>query len=258
MGGLVGYGAYVPYYQLERTRIAGVLGSGGGSGTRSVAAFDEDTTSMAVAAGRAALASLSGPGGQPDRACVRQLFFATTVPAYADKTNATAVHAALRRPATVGPHWDTARWHVEGIVMAASPWAGSDFQFPPRPTSPVALCGACSRLGSCRLGLGREELQTDGSVHTDLVCGPENEGGPDVAHGGWTAGVFDEVLGHVPVLNGCSRSPASSPSATSSRYRSGARCRHAPGWCGKRAIAGTSRARSPWPAPAWSWPGARR
>ena len=42
MGGLVGYGAYVPYYQLERTRIAGVLGSGGGSGTRSVAAFDED------------------------------------------------------------------------------------------------------------------------------------------------------------------------------------------------------------------------
>ena len=86
--------------------------------------------------------------------------------------------------------------------MAASPWAGSDFQLPPEPASPVALCGACRRLGSCRLGLGREELQPDGSVHTDLVCGPENEGGPDVAHGGWTAGVFDEVLGHVPVLNG--------------------------------------------------------
>src|SRR5271165_6108564 len=99
MGGLVGYGAYIPYYQLERTRIAGVLGSGGGSGTRSVAAFDEDTTSMAVAAGRAALAGMTGPGGQPGRGCVRQLFFATTVPAYADKTNATAVHAALRLPA---------------------------------------------------------------------------------------------------------------------------------------------------------------
>jgi hydroxymethylglutaryl-CoA synthase len=99
MGGLVGYGAYVPYYQLERTRIAGVLGQGGGFGTRSVAAFDEDTTSMAVAAGRAALAGMTGPGGQPGRACVRQLFFATTVPAYADRTNATAVHAALRLPA---------------------------------------------------------------------------------------------------------------------------------------------------------------
>ena len=84
--------------------------------------------------------------------------------------------------------------------MANSPWAGSDFQLPPQPESPVALCGACRRLGACRLGLGREELQPDGSVHTDLVCGPENEGGPDVAHGGWTAEVLDEVCGHVPLL----------------------------------------------------------
>jgi len=100
MRGLVGYGAYIPYYRLERTRIAGVLGSGGGFGTRSVAAYDEDTTTMAVAAGRAVLAGLAGegPGGPPDGASVRQLFFATTVPAYADKTNATAVHAALRLP----------------------------------------------------------------------------------------------------------------------------------------------------------------
>ena len=99
MGGLVGYAAYIPYYRLERSRIAGVLGSGGGRGTRSVAAYDEDTTSMAVAAGRAALAGLTGAGGPPGREVVRQLFFATTAPAYADKTNATAVHAALRLPA---------------------------------------------------------------------------------------------------------------------------------------------------------------
>ena len=98
MGGLVSYGAYIPYYRLERGKIAGVLGSGGGRGARSVAAYDEDTTSLAVAAGRAALAGLTGPGG-PGRESVRQLFFATTVPAYADKTNATAVHAALRLPA---------------------------------------------------------------------------------------------------------------------------------------------------------------
>ena len=94
------------------------------------------------------------------------------------------------------------RYVVERTVMTTSPWAGSDFQLPPQPASPVALCGACRRLGACRLGLGREELQPDGSVHTDLICGPENEGGPEVAHGGWTAGVFDEVLGHVPLLNG--------------------------------------------------------
>ena len=94
------------------------------------------------------------------------------------------------------------RYVVERTVMTTSPWAGSDFQLPPQPASPVALCGACRRLGACRLGLGREELQPDGSVHTDLICGPEHEGGPDVAHGGWTAGAFDEVLGHVPLLTG--------------------------------------------------------
>ena len=94
------------------------------------------------------------------------------------------------------------RYVVERMSMTTSPWAGSDFQLPPQPSSPVALCGACRRLGACRLGLGREELQPDGSVHTDLICGPEHEGGPDVAHGGWTAGAFDEVLGHVPLLTG--------------------------------------------------------
>jgi acyl-coenzyme A thioesterase PaaI-like protein len=86
--------------------------------------------------------------------------------------------------------------------MTTPSWAGSDFQQPPRPGSPVALCGACRRLGACRLGLGREELRAYGSVHTELVCGPENEGGPEVAHGGWTAAVFDEVLGHVHLLHG--------------------------------------------------------
>jgi hydroxymethylglutaryl-CoA synthase len=95
MGGLVSYGAYIPYYRLQRSRIADALGAGSGHGTRSVAAYDEDTTSMAVAAGQAALDGLTGLG----REAVRQLFFATAVPAYADKTNATAVHAALRLPA---------------------------------------------------------------------------------------------------------------------------------------------------------------
>ena len=97
MGGLVGYGAYIPYYRLERSRIAGVLGSGGGRGTRSVAAYDEDTTSMAVEAGRAALAddSASIRAGTPCGSCSSP----PPLPAYADKTNATAVHAALRLPA---------------------------------------------------------------------------------------------------------------------------------------------------------------
>jgi acyl-coenzyme A thioesterase PaaI-like protein len=61
----------------------------------------------------------------------------------------------------------------------------------------VRLCAACSRKGDCRLGLQSEILEDDGSVTTDLVCDESYEGGPGVAHGGWTAGALDELVGHV-------------------------------------------------------------
>jgi acyl-coenzyme A thioesterase PaaI-like protein len=80
-------------------------------------------------------------------------------------------------------------------------WAGADFSGGSA-DSGVFLCHSCRRRGSCRLGLGREELQTDGSVETALICTSEHEGGPQVAHGGWIAAMFDEVTGHVPLLNG--------------------------------------------------------
>ena len=89
MAGLVGYGAYIPYWRLQRSAITGALGSGGGKGLRSVASFDEDTTSLAVEAGRNALAMA------PEGYRANVVAFATTSPAYADKTNATVIHAAL-------------------------------------------------------------------------------------------------------------------------------------------------------------------
>jgi hydroxymethylglutaryl-CoA synthase len=89
MAGLIAYGAYVPYHRLARTDVAAALGGRGGKGTRAVAGYDEDTTSMAVEAARDALAR------DGLRARVSQLFLATAAPAYLDKTNATAVHAAL-------------------------------------------------------------------------------------------------------------------------------------------------------------------
>jgi 3-hydroxy-3-methylglutaryl CoA synthase/uncharacterized OB-fold protein len=90
MRGIVGYGAYLPYWRLERKAIAEALGTGGGSGTRAVASYDEDTTSLGVEAGRAAL---RGATVTP-----QALYFATSDPAYLDKTNATAIHAALDLP----------------------------------------------------------------------------------------------------------------------------------------------------------------
>lgn len=88
MRGILGWGAHVPHRRLDRTQIAPVAGTGGGKGTRAVASYDEDSTTMAVEAGRACLAATDVSPGS--------LWFATTSPAYLDKTNATAVHAALR------------------------------------------------------------------------------------------------------------------------------------------------------------------
>ncbi len=91
---------------------------------------------------------------------------------------------------------------MEGSSPDGQDWAGGDFQQPPRTDGGVALCGACSRTGSCRLGLTTERLDDEGIARFDIVCPKDNEGGPGIAHGGWTAGVLDEVLGHVPILNG--------------------------------------------------------
>ena len=87
MRGILGWGTYLPYRRLDRTTIAAVAGGGGGKGTRTVASYDEDTTTMGVEAARRAVRNA------PD---VDALWFSTVAPAYLDKTNATAVHAALR------------------------------------------------------------------------------------------------------------------------------------------------------------------
>jgi 3-hydroxy-3-methylglutaryl CoA synthase/uncharacterized OB-fold protein len=86
--GVIAYGTYIPYHRLKRSTISEALGISSGKGARSVAGYDEDTTSMAVEAARPALAGLTG-------STPANVYFGTTQPAYADKTNATAVHAAL-------------------------------------------------------------------------------------------------------------------------------------------------------------------
>jgi len=88
VNGIVAYSAYLPYFRLERKAIGESLGPSAGSGTRSVASYDEDSTSMAVEASRAAMRA--APDIRPGA-----LYFATATPAYLDKTNATAIHAAL-------------------------------------------------------------------------------------------------------------------------------------------------------------------
>lgn len=85
--GLLAYGVYVPRHRLDRASIGAALGTPGGAGTRSVAGYDEDATSMAVEACRAVLG---------DRTVgIDRLVLATPAPPYLDKSNAAVAHAAL-------------------------------------------------------------------------------------------------------------------------------------------------------------------
>src|SRR5881275_886955 len=54
MRGIAAYGVYVPYWRLDRKTIASALGVAAASGTRSVASYDEDTTSLGAEAARGA------------------------------------------------------------------------------------------------------------------------------------------------------------------------------------------------------------
>jgi hydroxymethylglutaryl-CoA synthase len=109
MNGIVSYGVYLPYWRLQRSAIGGVLGAGGGRGSRSVASFDEDTTSLGVEAARIALRN-APQGARPGI-----VTFSTTAPAYLDKTNATAVHAALGLEPSI-PAFDVAGASRSGVA----------------------------------------------------------------------------------------------------------------------------------------------
>ena len=83
MAGIAAFGAYVPRYRL------GASTDGWNSRSeRSVANFDEDSVSMAVAAGLDCLAGR-------DRQLIDGLLFATTTPPYAEKGCASIIATAL-------------------------------------------------------------------------------------------------------------------------------------------------------------------
>ncbi len=108
MVGIAAYGAYVPRYRLGATT------AGWNSGTeRSVANFDEDSVTMAVAAG---LDCLRGR----DRQAVDGLIFASTTPPYAEKQCAAIIAEALdlRRDIFSADVTDVLRAGTNGLKAA--------------------------------------------------------------------------------------------------------------------------------------------
>ena len=154
MRGLISIAGHVPHHRLRREAIAEVVGGSAGTGTRAVASYDEDATTMAVAAARRALA---GQDLAP-----RALWFATATPPYLDRTNATAVHAALRLDGTV-PAMDVAgsARGGTGTVLAAL-----------RSTDPTLVVAADVRTGRPRSA----DEAACGDAGVAVLVGSEDDG----------------------------------------------------------------------------------
>jgi 3-hydroxy-3-methylglutaryl CoA synthase/uncharacterized OB-fold protein len=169
MGGILAYGTYVPYWRLQRSIIAQALGAPPGKGTRSVASYDEDTTSMGAEAARAALSTAPG-------VALGAVAFATTDPAYLDKTNATAIHAACNLDASVRA-FDTGGAVRSGMGALLSALDST------RSTLVV--------LSDIRTGLpGGADEREGGDAASAILCGP----GPAIAEVVSSASATGEFL----------------------------------------------------------------
>ena len=141
-------GAYLPRHRLDRA-AAGI-----GRGSRSIASFDEDATSMAVEAARRVVdADAKGR--------ISAVVFATTSPPYADRTNASAIRQALDLDASVAAY--DAVGAVRSVVGALR--AAADASSAGRTTLLVAA--------DVRVGLpGSSDERDGGDGAAALLLGP--------------------------------------------------------------------------------------
>lgn len=171
MRGIISWAAYLPYRRLDRAEIAPFVGQGGGKGTRTVASYDEDSTTMAVEAARLAR--------RTSDVTPAQILFGTTTPAYADKTNATGVHAALRLPSTTAA-FDVGlspRSAVGALLLALGG------------ANPALVVSADVRTGLA----GSTEEAMQGDAATAFLMGSDDDG-PVVAEFLGSASVTDEYI----------------------------------------------------------------
>jgi len=176
MKGILGFAGYVPHHRLERSAITEASGTAAGKGTRSVASYDEDTTTLGVEAARLALRPLGDAG----RSLPRRVWFSTTSPAYLDKTNATVLHAALRLER------DVAAIDAVGSVRSAvgalcAALAGS---------TPALVVASDVRTG---LPTSADERE-GGDAAAAVLVGEGSDGAPVLAEHLGGASVTDEFL----------------------------------------------------------------
>jgi len=151
--GITAYGVYLPYYRLKRETIFKAMSwfnpgtAGLAKGEKAVANFDEDSLTMAVAAGIDCLQGI-------DRDRIDVLYLASTTLPYAERGNGSIACGALN----LSPDTRTADFTgclKSGTTALISALNGADSE-----TS--LICASDCRLG--RAGSALEQLLGDGSA----------------------------------------------------------------------------------------------
>lgn len=175
MVGIVSYGVYIPRYRLSRKTISGALdwlGPGALPGEKAVTNHDEDSLTMAVAAGIDCLKGVK-------RAEVDGLYFASTTFPYLERESAAIMATAL----DLNPNIRTADLANSlkagtGAILSAcdSVKAGG--------AGSVLVCGADSRLG--KPASSQEMVFGDGAAAVLL-----GSSGPIASLEGWHSTPYD-------------------------------------------------------------------
>ena len=154
MAGIVSYGAYIPRYRIDRKLIYKSMGwlnpAAFMKGEKAVANFDEDSVTMAVAAGIDCLAGI-------DRKKVEAVFFASTTPLYMERQSAGIIATAfdLRAGIRTADLTDTVKAGTSAVLSALDAVnAGS--------LDNVIVCTSDCRTG--KAGSIQEQMFGDGAA----------------------------------------------------------------------------------------------
>jgi hydroxymethylglutaryl-CoA synthase len=153
MKGITDYGVYLPYYRLKRETIFRAMGwfnpgiAGIAKGEKAVANYDEDSLTMAVAAGVDCLKDM-------EREKINALFLASTTLPYKERGNASIASAALN----LSPNTRTADF--TGCLKSGTTALISALIAPDPETT--IICVSDCRLG--KAGGNQEQLFGDGAA----------------------------------------------------------------------------------------------
>jgi len=163
MSGIVSYGAYVPKYRIDRKLIYKSMGWLNPAtfmpGEKAVAqTYDEDSVTMAVAAGIDCLSGI-------ERAGVDAVFFATATSPYTERQSAEIIATALdcRADIRTADFTDTLKAGTTAVLSAVDAVKAGSLK-------KAIVCAADMRIG--KAGSAQEEIFGDGAAA--LLIGEED------------------------------------------------------------------------------------